>query len=118
MLINLIGLGLIAFVVLWFWPRKAKASAASGAAQASTIVVDGGVYEPERPQWPAGQPVRLTFLRKDPSPCSQWVVFDDIDASVELPINKAHTLELPALPPGDYPFHCQMNMYRGTLVVR
>lgn len=117
MLVNLIGLLAIAFVVFWFWPRKGASKATPGNSEA-TIVVDGGVYEPERPVRPAGQPITLTFLRKDAAACAQWVLFDGVDASAELPIGKPHTLTLPPLAPGEYVFHCQMNMYRGTLVVK
>ncbi|WKE66344.1 cupredoxin domain-containing protein [Gallaecimonas kandeliae] len=117
MLVNLLGLVLIALVIYWFWPRHPKATKATKASGEQTIVVDGGVYEPERPVRPAGQPIRLTFLRQDPSPCAQWVQFEGLDVAAELPVDKAFTLELPPLAPGEYPFHCQMKMYRGTLVV-
>jgi plastocyanin domain-containing protein len=56
-------------------------------------------------------------LRIDESPCSAVVVFADLDISEDLPIGETKEITLPALPPGEYPFTCQMQMYRGELVV-
>ncbi|WP_115719676.1 cupredoxin domain-containing protein [Gallaecimonas mangrovi] len=117
MLVNIIGLLAIVFVVFWFWPRSSNARPAAKDNE-QLITVNDGVYEPEQPVRKAGESITLTFLRKDASACAQWVLFDDVDVSAELPINKAFTLQLPPLKPGNYPFHCQMNMYRGTLVVK
>jgi plastocyanin domain-containing protein len=40
-----------------------------------------------------------------------------IDINETLPLNQAISVDLPALEPGEYPFHCQMEMYRGMLKV-
>ena len=114
-LINIFGLLLIALIVWWFWLYKPNAT--SIADDDIVITVDNGIYQPARLKVSAGQPVTLTFLRKDASPCAATVVFPDADISEELPLNKAKAIVLPAMPRGEYAFTCQMQMYRGTLVV-
>ncbi|WP_290487919.1 cupredoxin domain-containing protein [Idiomarina sp. UBA3162] len=34
-----------------------------------------------------------------------------------MPSNKLKQIQIPALEPGEYDFHCQMQMYRGKIVV-
>lgn len=115
MIINLLGLLLIALIVWWFWIYKPKAVSAD--TNTMTIIVDNGIYEPSRIQLPVGQPITLRFLRKDASPCAATVVFSDFDISEDLPLNKVKDIKLPALESGAYAFTCQMQMYRGELIV-
>jgi plastocyanin domain-containing protein len=116
-IVNLAGLLLAAAIVWWFWlsAPRARRAAAGGVID---VLVDGGVYTPARIEVTAGQPVTLRFLRKDPSPCAEKVLFDDLDASADLPVDRQ--VELTVTPPraGEYAFTCQMKMYRGTLVAR
>lgn len=115
MLINILGLALVALIVWWFWLYK---PGAVGIGEKGTVVtVENGTYSPSRLKVSAGQPVTLTFLRKDASPCAATLIFSDFDVSEELPLNKPKTIVLPAMQPGEYPFSCQMQMYRGTLIV-
>ncbi|MBS97475.1 MAG: cupredoxin domain-containing protein [Oceanospirillaceae bacterium] len=114
-IINLLGLLLIGLIVWWFWLYKGPtANLESGEI---TINVDDGVYEPSHIRVPAGQSTRLNFIRKDPSPCASVVVFEDFDVSEELPLDKPKMVELKPMQPGRYPFTCQMQMYRGELIV-
>ncbi|WP_341501962.1 cupredoxin domain-containing protein [Gallaecimonas sp. GXIMD4217] len=114
MIVNLIGLALLAFVLYWFWPRAPKGA---GSTQLDLIRVEDGVYEPDAPTARAGRALTLRFLRLDASPCAQVVVFPDLAISAELALGRETRVELPALAPGRYPFHCQMQMYRGELLV-
>jgi plastocyanin domain-containing protein len=82
------------------------------------IIVDNGVYTPARIEVPAGQPVTLRFVRKDPSPCAEKVLFDDLGISADLPLGKPVDVTMTPPRPGEYEFTCQMRMYRGTLVAR
>jgi len=41
----------------------------------------------------------------------------ELDINETLTVNQHTPLQLPALTPGEYAFHCQMQMYRGTLIV-
>ncbi len=114
-LINVFGLLLIALIIWWFWLYKpGEGSVGEGNI---VITVENGIYQPSRLKVSAGQPTTLTFLRKDASPCAATVIFPDSELSEELPLNKAKAIVLPPMPPGEHPFTCQMQMYRGTLVV-
>ena len=62
--------------------------------------------------------VRLRFLRKDPSACAEKVVFADLDVSADLPLGEPVEVTVVPPRPGEYPFTCQMQMYRGALIVR
>lgn len=112
-LINGAGLALIGLIVWWFWLYRPPAVAV---AEAPVIRVEQGTYQPARLRVPANQPVSLTFLRRDVAPCSEWLLIPSLDISRTLPLDEPVRIELPPLAPGEYPFHCQMQMYRGTLV--
>lgn len=116
-LVNAAGVALIAVIIWWFWvPRTGGGVRASGGAL--DVVVEGGVYSPDRIEVSAGQPLTLRFLRRDPSACAAQVVFGELDLSAELPVGRPREVVLPPLAPGEYGFTCQMGMYRGKLVVR
>jgi plastocyanin domain-containing protein len=115
MMINVLGLFLIALIVWWFWLYKPKAVTVDD--DSITVIVDNGTYEPSRIRLPADRAATLRFLRRDASPCAGTVVFADFDISEELPLNKIKDINLPPLASGEYPFACQMQMYRGALIV-
>ena len=115
LLINIAGLLLIALIVWWFWLyRPGDVEAGTGD---TVILVDNGVYQPAHIRLSPNAPTTLYFQRKDPSPCSETVQFPALDISETLPLNKTKAVQLPALQPGEYAFHCQMQMYRGQLKV-
>jgi len=116
MFVNIAGLVLIGLIVWWFWRSKPKARHAAGGV--IDVLVEGGVYTPARIEVAAGQPVTLRFLRKDPSPCAEKVLFDDLGVSADLPIGQPVVLTLTPNEAGEHAFTCQMQMYRGTLVVK
>lgn len=116
MWINLAGILLIALIVWWFWLSKPKIARASS--QSIEITVDNGVYTPSRIEVPVGQEVTLVFVRKDPSPCAEQVVFRDFNLSYTLPINSKTAIKLTPSQTGEFEFTCQMQMYRGSLVVK
>jgi plastocyanin domain-containing protein len=116
-LINIGGLVAIGFVVWWFWLARPAALRAAGEGAIEVLVADG-VYTPARIEVEAGRAVRLRFLRRDPSPCAEQVIFDGLEVAAELPVGSPRELSLTPPKPGEYPFHCQMNMYRGRLIAR
>ena len=81
------------------------------------ILVDGG-YTPDTVSVAAGEPMRLVFHRHDASPCSEEVVFPAQGVRATLARHEDVAVELPPSEPGDYEFHCAMNMLHGRLVVR
>ncbi|MEX0899606.1 MAG: cupredoxin domain-containing protein [Gammaproteobacteria bacterium] len=117
MLINLVGLALIALIAWWFWWPRARPGADAGTGVVDIIVADG-VYTPEQVTVAAGQPLRLRFLRRDPSACAAQVVFAELGVSADLRVGRQTLVSLPPLAPGRYGFTCQMGMYRGQVVVR
>ena len=117
LLINVLGVVLIGLIVWWFWFYRPPAQRAMGN-KAIEIVVADGVYTPARIEVPVGKPVTLRFMRKDPSPCAEKVMFDDLGVSADLPIGKSQDVTLTPTQPGEYEFTCQMHMYRGKLVVK
>lgn len=117
LIFNLAGFILIALIVWWFWLSRPKAQHFSGAAPIE-IIVANGVYTPARIEVPAGQPVTLRFIRKDPSPCAEKALFDDLGISADLTVGKPLDVTVTPPRPGEYEFTCQMRMYRGMLVAR
>jgi len=118
LLINLTGLAAIALTVWWFWlTSKGKSTQAVGVDETLEILVKDGVYEPDRIRIEAGKETALHFRREDASPCAEWVLFPDLEVSAQLAVDQVTEVAIPATEAGEYPFHCQMQMYRGTLVV-
>ncbi|WP_077425919.1 HAD-IC family P-type ATPase [Bifidobacterium longum] len=102
----------------FFGTQKATAGAmdASGERQSATITVKGG-YSPAVVSMRAGTPITLAFDRQETGECTSHVVFADLGLDAMLPGNATTDVELPALPPGEYPFACGMNMVHGMLKV-
>jgi len=115
LIINIAGLLLIALIVWWFWLYKPKQAELSS--NDLVIVVENGTYTPSRIKFSANESIILQFLRKDASPCAEIVLIPELKVSETLPINKIKKIQLPAMTPGEYEFHCQMQMYRGKINV-
>ena len=113
MLVNLLGLLAIGLVVWWFWFYKPVTVSVSNSD--IIIIADSGSYTLAHLTLPANKPTTLTFLRKDESPCAGVVMIPSLDINQTLPLNQAITVDLPGLAAGQYPFYCQMQMYRGML---
>lgn len=114
--VNVIGVLLICLIIYWFWISKSKATQISSGV--IDILVDNGVYDPARIEVQTGQVVTLRFQRKDANPCAEKVVFNDFGLTIDLPINEKTDVKLTPENAGEYPFTCQMQMYRGVLVVK
>jgi plastocyanin domain-containing protein len=110
------GLALIVAIVWWFWLYQPK-ERNYVLNQPNKIELAGGVYTPSVINVPAHRETSLSFLRTDPSPCAEYLIFPDLEINELLPVNQVKEIKLPALSPGRYPFHCQMQMYRGQLHV-
>lgn len=117
--VTLGGLGLIGLELWWFLlskPKSQQVEAHQGIAEV-TITVDGG-YEPSRIVVQAGQPVRLNFLRRDPSSCLEEVRLPDFHIAQNLPLNQVTAIEFTPTQAGSYEFACGMNMFRGMIEVQ
>ena len=116
------GLGAIAWVNWYFFfAERESASAAvalstaGGSTAEVTIRVDGG-YAPSTVRVKAGQPVRLTFDRRDTSSCSEEVVLPDFAIRKFLPAGQRTVIEITPPAAGTYDFTCGMSMLRGRLI--
>jgi plastocyanin domain-containing protein len=114
-LINIIAVLLLAGIVWWFWLYRPVAVKQAG--NEVDILVDNGVYEPANIKLQKGEPVTLKFLRKDASPCAEKVIFDKLNLSVDLPVGEKVEVKIQPEQAGEIEFTCQMQMYRGRLVV-
>lgn len=117
-IVNLAGLSAVAWIVWYFWLQRKEGIAAAvvGGIQEVAVTVKGG-YGPDTIVVKAGTPVRLNFTRMESSLCSEMVVFDGLDRSAKLPEGQTVTVEFTPEAPGEIPFHCQMGMLRGKVVV-
>ena len=116
----LIAAAALTWLVLRFFFGEQKAASGamdvSGKRQTATITVKGG-YSPAVVSMRAGTPITLTFDRQETGECTSHVVFGDLGLDAMLPGNAVTDVELPALPAGEYPFACGMNMVHGLLKV-
>ncbi|HED03333.1 MAG TPA: cupredoxin domain-containing protein [Candidatus Fraserbacteria bacterium] len=117
-MVSLAGLLAIIWIVWYFWiyEKKGVMAAEAGGAQEIRIRVKGG-YDPDVIVVKAGKPVKLHFTREEEVSCSETVVFPAFEKSTKLPPFETVTVELLPEKPGEYDFHCSMNMLRGKLVV-
>ena len=117
-LVDLVGLGLIAFIVWFFWLVKAKgvkAALTSGGYQEQMVLVKGG-YTPDVIVVETGKPVRLNFVRQESASCSEMVLLPAFNKSAKLPEGEIIPVEFLPKEPGEYEFACQMGMFRGKVV--
>lgn len=115
-LFNIFALGLIALVVWWFWLSKPQAKK-SRAGSAIEVTVENGVYTPAVIEAKVGESLKFVFIRKDPSPCAEKVVFPALGISHDLALNHETPVAVSVDKAGIYEFTCQMAMYRGKLIV-
>ncbi len=118
-LVDLVGLGLIAFIVWFFWlvrARGVRAAVTSGGYQEQMVLVKGG-YTPDVIVVEAGKPVRLNFVRQESVSCSEMVLLPAFNKSTTL--SEGQTVPVEFLPKdrGEFEFSCQMGMFRGKLIV-
>ena len=114
--INSVGLILIGLIVWWFWIAKNKTTLIKHAS--IDIVLENGIYEPPNILIDANKEYELLVTRKDETPCAEFLMIPSLNISETLKLNESVTIKLPKLKPGDYPFHCQMKMYKGLISVK
>ncbi|RSX58414.1 HAD-IC family P-type ATPase [Bifidobacterium samirii] len=116
--IAIIAAIVVTAAIAWFFfaPRKGAAATMTDGRQTAVVTVKGG-YSPSVIDMRAGTPITLTFDRQETGECTSHVVFGDLALDAMLPGNQRTDVTLPALPAGDYPFACGMNMVHGLLRV-
>ena len=88
--VNIIGLLLIALIVYWFWLTQPRVKQAR---EQIKIVVANGVYAPSLIEVPTQQPLILEFFRQDEAPCAQIVLFKDLNIHAVLPLQQSYLLK-------------------------
>lgn len=116
-IVNLLAVALMGFIVWWFWLSRSAVKQAN-ASDVIDVIVENGVYTPAHLEVPQGRAVKLSFERRDPSSCAEKVVFSELDITVDLPVGEKIAVSIQPLAAGEYHFSCQMQMYRGSLVVK
>lgn len=118
-LVDVVGLGLIGFIVWFFWLVRAKgvrAAVSSGGYQEQMVLVKGG-YTPDVIVVEAGKPVRLNFVRQESASCSEMVLLPAFNKSATLPEGQTVPVEFLPKDRGEFEFSCQMGMFRGKVIV-
>ncbi len=116
-LINTLLLAIILFIIYWFFLYKPKPAKLAESGEA-TIVVENGVYQPNRIAAIVGEPLTIHFELKDDAHCAKKVIFSDFDKSAELSKNKISDITITPEKVGEYQFACPMAMYKGILEVK
>ena len=117
--VDVVGLGLIVFIVWFFWLVKTegvKAALVSGGYQEQMVLVKGG-YTPDVIVVERGRPVRLNFVRQESASCTEMVLLPAFGKSARLPEGEVVAVEFLPKEPGEYEFACQMGMIRGKVIV-
>ena len=114
-----VGGAMLVGFILWFFfgPRTATAARRTAAGVQEAEVEVRGSYSPDRIEVEAGRPVRLTFVRREANPCTEQVIVPAFGIVKDLPVGRPVPVEFTPDRPGEYEFHCGMNMVRGRLVV-
>ena len=115
MIINLAALSVILLIIWWFWLSQPKA--VKQTSDVIDVVVDNGVYTPAYIETEQDKPLTLRFIRKDASPCAEKVIFSALNITADLPLDKSIELKIPTDKAGNFDFTCQMQMYRGKLII-
>ncbi|SDY67547.1 cupredoxin domain-containing protein [Hymenobacter psychrophilus] len=119
-IVTIVGLGLAAFVVWYFFfsaRQTASAVSSSSGVQEVDITVKGG-YSPDIIEVERGKPVQLSFYRDEENSCSEELLMPDFSIRRDLPAFKTTLVELLPEKAGTFTFTCGMGMLRGSLVVK
>ena len=118
-IVLIFGLLVVAFIVWFFWLKRAKgmrAAETSEGRQEVMVLVKGG-YTPDTIIVRRGKPVRLNFRREETASCSEKVIFADFNKSADLPTGETVPVEFVPVKSGEFDFACAMGMFRGKLIV-
>ena len=87
-------------------PQEVKISVTRAGFEPATLVVKQGV------------PIVLVITRKTDQTCATQAVFPSIGKAVDLPLDRAVRVALPAQSAGRLSYACSMDMHHGELVVK
>ena len=116
----IIGLGLIGFIIWWFFGKHTEAvgsSHVSNNQQNATIVVKGG-YSPSTIVLKKGVPAQVAFDMQDSTACLSHVVFEQLGVNKDLTKQKVTKITIPTDKATTYNFACGMDMFHGKVIVK
>lgn len=82
------------------------------------ISVTQAGFEPASFKVKKGVPILLIITRKTDRTCAKQAVFPSLGKTVDLPLNQAVRVELPAQAEGRLRYACEMDMFAGELIIR
>lgn len=110
-------IGALVLGVLWWFFHDISNPFISDTKGPIPIVVKNGSYQPTVIQVRHGKPFVLSFERHDPSPCADGVIFPQLHASYNLPMNQRVEISLPPLNHGQVDFVCRLGSFKGKIIV-
>lgn len=84
--------------------------------EVAVTIKDG--YSPDKIVVQQGRSVRFTFTRQESAVYSERVLLRDFNKDISLPEYEHTIVEFTPTEPGEYDFHCQMEMLRKTFIVK
>jgi plastocyanin domain-containing protein len=115
-LVDLIGAGLIALRVWFFWLVKTKGQRAPviGAGDQEQMGLVKGGYTPDVIVVEAGKPIRLDVFRRESASCSEMMLVPAFDKSAKLPEGTTVPVEFLPQERGEFACSCPTGMLRGN----
>jgi plastocyanin domain-containing protein len=114
LLVNVVTIALVLFTIFFFFGKKR--GKAVEAKNEITVLVDGG-YKPDVIKIKKGSPFTIKFDRRDESSCLEEVSIPDFGKNLHLKLGETTSVSINPNKPGEYGFHCGMNMFHGKIVV-
>lgn len=114
LLVTVGGISLVGLIYWFFFGKREKEAVV--AEEKVDILVDGG-YKPSVMKIKKGQKITISLLRKDTNSCLEEFILPDFKISKYLPLNQKVEIEITPNKPGEFSFHCGMNMFRGKVIV-
>ncbi len=104
-------------IILTYWYFLGKKESQVEAKDNIDITVSGG-YKPSTIVVPVGKTTTLYFTRTEDNSCLEEIVLPDLKIRKTLPLNEKVAISITPKKPGEYPFHCGMNMFHGKIIVK
>lgn len=112
--VTFVGTLLIGFIYWFFFGKKNEAYESKNGG--INVIVEGG-FKPSIIKLRKGVKTTISLLRKDPNTCLEEIILPEFKINKFLPLNKKVVIEITPTKSGEFPFHCEMNMFHGKVVV-
>ena len=99
-------------------PANVAPPAAAQLQEVSVRALSSGGYNNPSPTVKAGEPVQFDFSADSGAGCGRQLIIDGLGSRVNLVSRNGETVSATFTPPspGQYRFHCGMNLFRGVLI--